>query len=674
MTAGAAPGDLLERDVELSALARLLDKAVAKSGGAVLIEGEAGVGKTALLERACDQAVKRGMAVLAGRGGELDREFAWGVVRQLFEPWLSVHEQTQPSPLFTGSASLAGPVFGADAAPQSRPEESFSTLHGLYWLIVNMTSDVPLLVAVDDLHWADRPSLRFVVYLASRLEGLPVLLLATMRPIGSEPAGDTDLLAHLRSDRSVEHLRPAPLSQGASSDLVRSRLPAGAAPEFCVACHQMSGGNPFLLGALLDSVQAEGTIPTAENASHVRRMRPSAVSRSVLVRLATLPKGCLELARAVAVLGPRAEVRQARLLAGLDTEQAVQVMDALVRAGILRLGTTVEFVHPLVRSAVYSDLAPAERGRWHTRAAELETADGAPAEETAPHLLASLPDGNQATVQRLREAAAQARTRGAPELAVDYLSRALAEPPALASRAEVLFELGAAEALAQPDEAVLHLRQALDRAATPELRATVALTLGDTLAATGRQDEAIPVLDLGLRDVDGQPSALEAHLEAAIIAAARWAPTAQSLRHDRVRELQARATSGSELDPLLRAQLAIETAAAGTDRWGAIEHSRHVLQAAPGLTLGASTVPEVALVLTFAGFPEEAWLASQDCLAGPARPDGRWASPPLRPAPLSSLCTSAGSARPLPALAAPSSLEAMSLSLRSRSRSWWRPS
>ena len=109
--------------------------------------------------------------MLAGRGGELEREFAWGVVRQLFEPWLSVHKQTQPSPLFAGSASLAGPVFGADAAPQSRPEESFSTLHGLYWLIVNMSSDVPLLVAVDDLHWADRPSLRFAVYLASRLEG-----------------------------------------------------------------------------------------------------------------------------------------------------------------------------------------------------------------------------------------------------------------------------------------------------------------------------------------------------------------------------------------------------------------------------------------------------------------------------------------------------------------------
>jgi DNA-binding CsgD family transcriptional regulator len=615
LTAGAAPRELLERTAELSALATLLDNAVAGSGGAVLIEGEAGVGKTALLERACEQAVERGVTVLAGRGGELEREFAWGVVRQLFEPWLPVHDQMQPSTLLTGSASLAGPVFGGDAAPHSRPEEWFATLHGLYWLMVNMTSEAPLLVAVDDLHWADRPSLRFAVYLASRLEGLPVLLLATMRPVGSEAAADTDLLARLIGDRGVEHLRPAPLSQGASSELVHARLSAGASPEFCLACHQMSGGNPFLLGALLDSVQAEGTKPTAESAAQVRRMRPSAVSRSVLVRLATLPEGSLDLARAVAVLGPRAEVRQARLLAGLDTDHTVQVVDALVRAGILRCATTVEFVHPLVRSAVYSDLAPAERGRWHIRAAELQAADGAPVEETAPHLLASLPDGNPVTVQWLREAAAQARARGAPELAVDYLSRALAEPPVPASRAEVLLELGAAEALTQPDEAVSHLRQALDRAATPELRATVALTLGDTLAATGRQDEALPVFDRGLRDIDGQMSELQAHLEAAMIAAARWAPSAQSLRHEKVRELQARAASGTPLDPLLRAQLAIETAAAGTDRCGAIEHSRQVLQAAPGLTLGASTVPEVALVLTFAGLPEEAWPACRDCLA-----------------------------------------------------------
>ena len=148
-------------------------------------------------------------------------------MRQLFEPWLSVHEQTQPSPLFTGSASLAGPVFGADAAPQSRPEESFSTLHGLYWLIVNMTSDVPLLVAVDDLHWADRPSLRFVVYLASRLRGpaRPAAGHHAPRSVPS-PRGRHRPARPPEMRPRVEHLRPAPLSR-APAQTWSARMPAG---------------------------------------------------------------------------------------------------------------------------------------------------------------------------------------------------------------------------------------------------------------------------------------------------------------------------------------------------------------------------------------------------------------------------------------------------------------
>ena len=133
-----------------------------------------------------------------------------------------------------------------------------------------------------------------------------------------------------------------------------------------------------MLGALVDTLRAEGTEPTAESIPRVRRMSPHAVARSVLVRLATLPQGCVELVRAVAVLGARAEFRQARRLAGLNRDQAFGVLDALVRAGILRGQSTVEFVHPLVRSAVYQELTSAERADWHARAAQLRAADGAP--------------------------------------------------------------------------------------------------------------------------------------------------------------------------------------------------------------------------------------------------------------------------------------------------------
>ncbi len=607
---GGARRELLERDAELAELALLLDRAEAGSGGAVLIEGEAGVGKTALLEQICDEADSRGMTVLTARGGELEREFAWGVARQLFEPWLTGQDEPRRSEAMIDSAALAQPVFGDQPTAQA-PEESFSALHGLYWLTVNISRDKAVLIAVDDLHWADLPSLRFVVHLTPRLDGVPVVLLATVRPPGSESAVDAGLLARLTTDPGAAQLRPAPLTQTASRKLVQARQSRTADPEFCQACHEMTGGNPFLLTALLDALVAEHAQPTRESAAQVRRMSPGMVARSVLIRLATLPDGCLGLVRAVAVLGARAEFRQARRLAGLERDAAIEAMGALARSGILRGESVIEFVHPLVRSAVYTDLAPVERSRWHTRAAELQAADGAQPEEIAHHLVASIPDGDPTVVQRLRDAAAQARARGVPELAADYLSRALIEPPPSSTRAEVLFELGSAELVQNPAAAISHLQQALDAATVNGERAEIALALGGALAASGGMTDAIRVFNCGLADLDDHQGDMYARLQAALLATARWERSAQSLRHEIVAKLQARASAGERLDPLLHAQLAIEIAASGVNREAAIMHARAVLDAAPELTLEASTVPEVALVLTFAGCPEEAWQATQ---------------------------------------------------------------
>ena len=160
-------------------------------------------------------------------------------------------------------------------------------------------------------------------------------------------------------------------------------------------------------------------------------------------------------------------------------------------------------------------------------------------------------------------------------------------------------------------QAVFHLREAHEHARTARERAIIALALGDALTAISRPAEAIPVFDRGLLELGGGESQLEAQLQAALIAAARWEPSAQSLRHQAVTALRARAATGEELDPLLHAQMAIETAGTGSDRVAAIHHARRVLEAAPELTHGAITVPEAALVLSFAGLPEEAWSAIQ---------------------------------------------------------------
>src|SRR5450631_1440142 len=167
---------LLDRAAELGAITAAVGSAVSRPGSALLVEGVAGIGKTSLLACACEQAALAGMTVRAARAAEFEGGYAWGVVRQLFEPEV----------LAGGGQGLAG-----DAAALAAPalthggyqgeEDSFSVLHGLYWLTAGIAQGAPLLLAVDDLHWADQPSLRFIAHLAHRLEGLRVLLMLTVR-------------------------------------------------------------------------------------------------------------------------------------------------------------------------------------------------------------------------------------------------------------------------------------------------------------------------------------------------------------------------------------------------------------------------------------------------------------------------------------------------------------
>jgi DNA-binding CsgD family transcriptional regulator len=617
--AGRAANRLLERDRELSDFDAMVASALAGTGGVALLEGEPGIGKTVLLEKVCAHAAAAGLVALSARAGELEREFAWGVVHQLFDHKLASMSPERRAVAFADSAVLARPAFGLGSSAAEAAPASFSILHGLYWLTVNLTQQTPMLLAIDDLHWADRPSLRYVLHLAPRIVELPILLVVTARPAWSEPTTDNDLLARLGAEPACQSLQLAPLSRAACADLVRTRLSEDAEDEFCLACYEMSRGNPFLIGALIDSLIATGAQPTNDGAEHVRRLTPSAVSRNVLVRLATLPPSARSLARAVAVLGDRSEFRLVWRLARLEPDEAAESAGALVRAKILRGGEAMEFVHPLVRAAVYTDLSAVEKSRWHQRAIDLLVGNGAPAERLTPHLVASFPDGNQLTVALLREAAAQTRGNGAPEVAASCLRRALAEPPSNATRVEVLFELGQIEKMQDPAAAITHLTEALVQSAPGDGQAAIALALGEALTLGGRLGEAIPVFGRGLEQLSPGPSELRASLEAGLFSAARWEPSAQDLRRRTMNDLRTRAASGELIDPRLHCQLAIEGTAAGIDRETATRHARAALAAADQLTSSASAVPEAALVLTFADLADEAWAITKAWLASAQR-------------------------------------------------------
>ena len=478
------PGEaaLLERELEKDAIRDAFARARAGEGALILVEGPAGVGKTELSREARLAAERARLTPLEGRGSELEQPFAFGVVHQLLDP--SVHQSDDG--LFTGAAAPAARFFEVDGRPSLDGDAGFEALHSLFWLVVNLVDRGPLLLLVDDCQWVDRESLRFLSYLAQRIEDLPVALLLAGRPPEAAEEGSGALWAQVASRPSTVALLPQPLSEPAVTGLTRERLGADAAEEFCRACHTATGGNPLFVRELLTALRAAGVTPSAAAADEVQVVGPAAVSRFVLHRLARLGPAASELARTVAVLGDDCELRLAARVSGLSTDAAHTAADDLVRADILARGVRLGFVHPIVRAALYEDLGPGERQARHAAAADALTGEGASAERVTAHLLLTDPTGDERRVAILRTAAADAARRGAPRAAAERLRRALAEQPEHEQRAEVLTDLGKSEVAAGRFEAAEeHLRAALASDAGVTLRAGAATALGRCAMLSG---------------------------------------------------------------------------------------------------------------------------------------------------------------------------------------------
>ena len=207
MAIAETPG-LIERAAELDRIDAALESALGGEGIALLFEGHAGIGKTALLAEARLRAQAAGMLVLRGRGTELERDYPLGVAQQCLQPPVLEADQVGRERLLAGAASLAAPVvLGATTDERAAP---FGTLHGLFWLVANLTAERPTLVVIDDLQWADEPSLRFFGFVVRRVESLPLALVAAAR--GDDHAPFDGPLAVARSDPALEVLELAPLS------------------------------------------------------------------------------------------------------------------------------------------------------------------------------------------------------------------------------------------------------------------------------------------------------------------------------------------------------------------------------------------------------------------------------------------------------------------------------
>jgi DNA-binding NarL/FixJ family response regulator len=497
--------ELLEREQELAELDEWAAKAVAAAGRLVVIEAAAGLGKTRLLQAARESGRGVGMRVLAARATELERDFPFALARQLFEPTVAALDEPAREGLLGGAV---GPARGALGIAQSDAgaepaTDTFAVLHGLYWLTAVFAEQQPLLLAIDDAHWADAASLDFLRFLVPRLEELPVLLVLACRP---DETGAERGLARIATDSMARRLTPRALSPQGAATLLADAL--GRTPEdaFTTTCHEVSGGNPFLLCELTRTLATEEIEPVAGQDARVRELAPERVTRTVQLRLARLSPEARAVARAVVVLGDGADSRLVAELAGLAGPDVARGADELRAGAILDQDATLRFIHPLVRTALDAELPIGDRAAEHARAVELLRARGAGAERLAAHLVATEARGERATAATLLEAAQAALASGAPRSAYTYLSRALREPAPDDLRPAILSAL-VNVGLRMPDRALFaavlpELEEELTR--TPDLHLRWGIRVSMWMILSGHFGSAVRFLEQGIEIADAR--------------------------------------------------------------------------------------------------------------------------------------------------------------------------
>ncbi|MEU4536900.1 AAA family ATPase [Streptosporangium sp. NPDC023825] len=517
----AADNGIFERDDDLNSCSSSLDDVRRRAGATIVVEGPAGIGKSELLARVCSESAVRGITPLVVRGNQLDQTMAFCGVRTLLGRWAAGHSGQDRQRLFAGAAAFARVPLGL---PHTRRGGSMIGLtEALYWLLVNATDpagrDDALLLAVDDAHWLDEESLNWLEFLSDRLAGLPVVLLLACRP--DEPTTSPALTRIILRATSI--IRPRPLSLDAVRAIVDRSLGRRSGPPdetFCSAFHQHSGGNPFYLRWMLDLAHERRLAPTAGSATRVARLIPRQVVVHLNERLSMLGPSAGRLARTIAVLGPGIQLDQAVRLAGLTSEEGGREYDRLCRAAILADRSSVDFRHPIIRSAVYDALDPSQRSDTHLAAARLLHHADAGLETVAAHLLRVNTAGDPWVVDRLAAAAAEAMSSGLAGTAARYLGRAVAEPPPPGRRCQVRMRYGQALALGEVATAIPELLAARKQAADDAQGVEAAIALAKAYSYANRLGDAVRSLD---RALDGcRDDALRDRLRAEQLLWATW--------------------------------------------------------------------------------------------------------------------------------------------------------
>jgi len=527
MDVRATKPQLAGREHELVVLERALGALAAGRAGIVSIVGAPGLGKSRLLEELGARAEARRWIVLAGRASEFERDLPFAPIVDALDAYLAARAEDLAPGLEPGVARRLGIVFPAladavDQPPGDLPGERHRTHRAIGALLAKLAGERPLVLALDDLHWADDATLELVSHLVRHRNDAPVLLALGMRP-SPVPATLRPALSAIARDED-SHLELRPLTRAESEAVIGDGLPADMREQI----HEQSTGNPFFLQHLARAARLRADGADAEPMTGHDDLLgiPVAVATALAVEVARLPDEALTVLRGAAVAGEPFTPSTVAAVCAVAEDRVLAALDQLLDAALVQPTPTpreYRFAHPIVRRAVYDATPGGWRLAAHARAARELEARGAPASELAGHVeqVAERGDGSALAVLI---AAADATAAMSPHASARWLDSALRllpdTPDQRKRRLELLTRLAGVRAAAGQLEESRAVLDRIDRelpADLVSLRARVAASAAKVdrlLGRSGTHDALVAALEALPADAGADAAALEVELAA----------------------------------------------------------------------------------------------------------------------------------------------------------------
>jgi DNA-binding CsgD family transcriptional regulator len=490
-TVGTHPeGGLAGRSAEVDQLRSAVRQVAGGTGRTLVVVGEAGIGKTRVVDAGLADADDLGVRVFEGAADELEQRRPFGVIADCLATGRSATERERAAVTGLLGEGSGADVFGGWLA--DAPQAEFQIVEGFVALVEALSVQNPVVLVVEDLQWADPSALLVLYRLARRVGQLPLLLVCTVRPV-PRSAELEGCLRGLRAAGASE-LGLGPLDAMAVAKVIEQLVGGPPGPRLLRQVAR-AGGNPLFVTVLVDALQRDGAIRLRPDgtAELTTVGMPPSLPLLILHRLSFLAPATLELLRVASILGSSFALTDLSLVVGRPTAGLLAALEQALAAGILeQRGELLGFRHDLIREALYQDLpAPVRRG-LHLDAGRALAGAGAPAERVAEQLVRGASAGDTQAVAWLQRAARQAAPR-APTVAVDLLGRALelagpADPARDGLLAEQAVSLMWAGRLA---DAEATCREVLARAHDRDTAAMLRLCLMQTLLGRGRIEQAL---------------------------------------------------------------------------------------------------------------------------------------------------------------------------------------